>query len=198
KASSSSSRAASSSKASNSSSSGAAGEYGSGSGADGHGNSSEGQRAAKKPMPPLVSGILYTIAALILICALFWLNRNFKLKAMHKATTEGSANERSVEIYRYMLKYLSLIGLYKSRNITDMKTADEICEKLKEVSCAGIEPQVRFIAELAVMANMSNSEIPAEKAEQALSMLEIIRNDAVYNKLSTLGKISAKFINGLY
>ena len=198
KASSSSSRAASSSKASNSSSSGAAGEYGSGSGADGHGNSSEGQRAAKKPMPPLVSGILYTIAALILICALFWLNRNFKLKAMHKATTEGSANERSVEIYRYMLKYLSLIGLYKSRNITDMKTADEICEKLKEASCAGIEPQVRFIAELAVMANMSNSEIPAEKAEQALSMLEIIRNDAVYNKLSTLGKISAKFINGLY
>ncbi len=173
-------------------------ENGSGSAADGHGTASEGQAAPKKPMSPFISGIIYTIIALILICALFWLNRTFKLKAMQKATTEGTANERAIEIYRYLLKYLSLIIAYKQTNITDMKTADDLCEKLKEVNCAGIEPQVRFIVELAVMAGMSNNEISEENAEKALSMLDTIRNDAVCSKLSGFGKLSAKFINGLY
>ena len=60
-------------------------------------------------------GIFITLGGLLLIAFGVVVHRDVKVKKMRSEPSNGDNRSRTVAVYRYMLKYLKLIG------ITDMK-----------------------------------------------------------------------------
>ena len=66
-------------------------------------------------------GIFITLGGLLLIAFGVVVHRDVKVKKMRSELSNGDNRSRTVAVYRYMLKYLKLIGIADSRNITDLK-----------------------------------------------------------------------------
>lgn len=97
-----------------------------------------------------------------------------------------------------MLKYLKLIGITDSRNITDLQLCDRLTEKCQEMQINDFYHMIKYIGELAVKAEMSNSVISDGELETALSYFEIVKDKIVLPKLSGAKLLNAKFVYCLY
>ncbi|MBR1753086.1 MAG: transglutaminase domain-containing protein [Ruminococcus sp.] len=174
------------------------GKIGSGSGAD-HAAADESLSGkSESTKPKSMSGAIISVAALLFVVAIVALNRTFKNKAMIKAVSEGSGSERIMAMYRYLLKYLSLVGVYKGGNVSDLRTAELIINNLSEKQLSPIADDVRYIAELAIKAHMSNEEISDKDADMAKAKFDSIRLGHIYPQLSIGEKLSATLVSGLY
>lgn len=143
-------------------------------------------------------GIFITLGGLLLIAFGVVVHRDVKVKKMRSELSNGDNRSRTVAVYRYMLKYLKLIGIADSRNITDLQLCDRLTEKCQEMQINDFSHMIKYIGELAVKAEMSNSVISDEELETALSYFEIVKDKIVLPKLSGAKLLNAKFVYCLY
>ena len=143
-------------------------------------------------------GIFITLGGLLLIAFGVVVHRDVKVKKMRSELSNGDNRSRTVAVYRYMLKYLKLIGIADSRNITDLQLCDRLTEKCQEMQINDFPHMIKYIGELAVKAEMSNSVISDGELETALSYFEIVKDKIVLPKLSGAKLLNAKFVYCLY
>ncbi|MBQ7071630.1 MAG: hypothetical protein IJM87_10180, partial [Ruminococcus sp.] len=139
-----------------------------------------------------------SVFVIAFIIGVLFLNRMIKLREMERLTTKGSASDRAMNIYRYMLKYLSLTGLYTPKNVSDMQALTDMLDKLPDFGLIILTERITFISELAVKAHLSSGGVTKEEADKALDMLHSIRREHILDKLSFVGRLAARFIYGLY
>lgn len=77
-------------------------------------------------------GIFITMGGLLLIAFGVVVHRDVKVKKMRSELSNGDNRSRTVAVYRYMLKYLKLIGITDSRNITDLQLCDRLTENARK------------------------------------------------------------------
>ena len=143
-------------------------------------------------------GVFITLGGLLLIGFGVVLHRDLRIKKMKSELSEGDNKKRTIAVYSYMLKYLKLIGIADSRNVTDLQLCDKLAEKCKEKEIDDAAELIEQIGRIAVKAYMSNSVITDEELETALDDLAIIRDKIVLSRLSGVDLLTAKFVHCLY
>ena len=143
-------------------------------------------------------GIFITLGGLLLIGFGVVIHRELRIKKMRSELNEGDNKSRTVAVYSYMLRYLKLVGVADSRNVTDLQLCDKLTEKCKEKQIDDASDMIKYIGKLAVKADMSNSVISDKELETALSYLDNIKNKIVLPKLSGIELLNAKFVHCLY
>ena len=164
----------------------------------GYTDSSGPVNAEKGGMSSGTKKLLLSVFVIAFIIGVLFLNRMIKLREMERLTTKGSASDRAMNIYRYMLKYLSLTGLYTPKNVSDMQALTDMLDKLPDYGLIILTERITFISELAVKAHLSGDGVSKEEADKALDMLHSIRREHILDKLSFVGRLAARFIYGLY
>lgn len=193
-----SSGASSASSSSLSSAAGSGDAKGSGTGADHAAATESSAGKTKNADSNTMNGVIFSVLALVLIGVIIVLNRTFKHKAMIRAVSEGNGSDRLIAMYKYLLKYLAMIGAYKGGNVSDLRAVELIIAELSEKQLSPIADDVRYIAELAIKAHMSDETISGEEADKAQAKFDSIRLDHIYPSLPLGEKLTAKLISGLY
>ncbi|MBR6045814.1 MAG: hypothetical protein IKP47_09280 [Ruminococcus sp.] len=166
----------------------------SGTGSNGNGQSGSGSD----------SGSSYTIKAIIAAAGLVLftvlvivLNRSFKVRKKYRLTHSSDSRKAIKYIYVYYLKYLSLIKIANNENVTDEKEALKLMYECHEQELDGVANELSKLSELAIEAQHSNNDIPEEECREASLALSDL-SKLVSEKLGTFGRLSAKWIMGLY
>ena len=141
--------------------------------------------------------VVYVLGAVIVISAII-IRRKLNLVALRKKINAACNSDAIKNIYIYYLKYLSLLAVGTDKNITDMQAVSEILEQCANRGIYGIDSDFTRLSELAVEAHMSGSEMTDAEAEFARKTLDKLSKQIVSEKLSLLGRISAKWIYNLY
>lgn len=152
----------------------------------------------KKEIPPFARALIITVVGIIILVATLILNRRHKLTQMHEKCTQEDAKARVIEIFRYTLKYLSLLDIHADSNLSDMQLCELLLEKCHEKHINDIDERLTDLCGTAVKAHMSDSDISEQEAEKAAETLDHIAHEVVEPKLSEIGKLSAKFVYCLY
>lgn len=160
------------------------------------GTSSESHK--KKPISPGVKALLMTIFITVIICIVLILHRDIKLKTMKEKCYSDDLNERVLDIFRYSLKYMSLIGVECNNNISDLQLCKVLIEKCHEKNINELDESLEELCDIAVCAFMSDKSITEDQAEKAAEVLRYISEDILPTKLSKMEKLSAKWIWCLY
>ncbi|MBR6102757.1 MAG: transglutaminase domain-containing protein [Ruminococcus sp.] len=164
---------------------------GGGGGGKGTGSGSEGLSVFAKVV---IADALF----IIIVLAIVLLHRSYKLKKKRKLIRQTDRNEAVKYIYAYYLKYLSLLNITDSSNISDEKQALKLigtCHKL-ELDC--IAGDLSNLSELAIEAEHSNKELSDKEYVSALEMLRKLSDDVVKQKLSGFGRFVSKWLYGMY
>ncbi|MBR1383767.1 MAG: transglutaminase domain-containing protein, partial [Ruminococcus sp.] len=161
------------------------------------GSSSEGGGAGGT-VSPMVKTLIITLITVALGAAAVIVNRRHKLKVMEDRCTQKDLNKRAAEIYKYTLRYLSLLDIEVNRNITDLQQCDELLEKCHSKMITEIDDKLVDLALITVKAMMSSSGITEEEAEKAAAIMEHISQQVVGSSLNQLKMVSAKYLYCLY
>ncbi len=151
-----------------------------------------------KPIPTGVKALLMMIFVLAVICVLLVLHRDIKLKTMKEKCSADNLNERVLDIFRYSLKYLSLLGIESSKNISDLQLCAVLLEKCHEKHINNLDDKLQELCDIAICAFMSDKSISYEQADRAAEIFSFISENVVPSQLSKTGMISAKWIWCLY
>jgi len=151
-----------------------------------------------RSIPSGVKALLMTLFAAAVICTLLVLHRDIKLKIMKEKCTAENLNERVLNIFRYSLKYLSLLGIESNNNISDLQLCKVLLEKCHEKHINELDDKLEELCDTAVCAFMSNKDISEEQADKAAEILRFISEDITPAQISKFGMLSAKWIWCLY
>ena len=152
----------------------------------------------KKPMPAGLKSTLLTGSALIIAAILIALNRMRRLKIKKQRCSQSDLNKRIMDIYRYTLKYLGLLGIEIKKNLTDLAHTEELLAKCHEKHINGIDEMMTELTELAVKAQMSGIPMNETEAAKAAQTMRHIANKVVLPKLNRPQKLAAMFLHCLY
>lgn len=151
-----------------------------------------------KSIPSSVKALLMTVFVAAVICVLLVLHRDIKLKTMKEKCSADNLNERVLDIFRYSLKYLSLLGIESSKNISDLQLCGVLLEKCHEKHINELDGKLEELCDIAVCAFMSDKSISEEQADNAAEVLRFISEEVTPAQLSKMGMFSAKWIWCLY
>ena len=159
--------------------------------------SSSSDRKEKTESSSTVRMIIFVIAFVIIFITVIVLRRILSLKTIQSNCLEGSKKNRLKHIVRYTVKYLELIGISGSDNITDMQLCKQLDSQLRTMDI-DITDKLYSLFEIAEEAYMGNHEIAENDVDNAYSILRSISDDIVKPKLVPLKLFRAKFVNCLY
>ena len=141
--------------------------------------------------------ILIIIAVPSLIVAAVRTSRTYGLKRMNNAISMGNQNEKAINIYNYILKYLKLINISTHQNITDIQRAEIFSQKLAQESYADFSNEIINCAKIAVKAKNTDYELSDDELTYLNEQLDSIKN-AIYLKLSGFEKFYSKYFRHMY
>jgi len=141
----------------------------------------------------IVNGLLILFAVIVLL-----INRSIRLKKQRKQICDKDNRKAIKYCYMYYLKYLSVINISDESNITDEQQALNLAKTCKKLKLKGIVSDIKKMSALAIEAEHSTNEISDQDISYARTTLNKLKNDIVRPKLSLFGKISTKWIYGLY
>lgn len=142
--------------------------------------------------------ILLIIVGLVFAVGVIAANRKHKLHIMEQKCTQTDLNKRVIEIFRYTLKYLALLGVKSDKNLSDMQLCDVLLEICHTKHINELDEQLKTICSIAVKAQMSAAGVSEEDAENAEKILKFIADEVVKTNLSQFDMISAKYVYCLY
>ena len=141
--------------------------------------------------------ILYLIIILAILFAIL-IRRKSILGKQRSLTTKKDRSAAVKYIYLYYLKYLSLLDIRSTSNITDESEAQKLAELCKQNELFTLTHDIRYVSKLAIEAQMSNNPISQDDYHNALNALKKLRTEIVPGKLGKFKKFSAKWIYGMY
>ncbi len=148
-----------------------------------------------------MSSTFKLIMFMLIISALFIfvmiLRRILTLKTMQDKCANGKNDDRVRYILRCTLKYIRLLDIKGSENITDMQLCDQLNSQLKQKEI-DITKQLEYLFTIAEEAFMGNHEITTEEADKANEYLSYIAHQIIRPKLDPFRYFSAKFVSCLY
>ncbi len=139
--------------------------------------------------------ILLLIGVVLII---FIINRAIKLKRKNKLCSQYNTNERVKSIFRYTLKYFSLLNITVTKNLSDTQICEEIIRQCESKLILINKKELRTLCQIAVKAHMSYCKISEKEALQAKKIMDSTAKDIIKPKLSKIKKLSAMFVYGLY
>ena len=142
--------------------------------------------------------ILADIALTVFLILVFLLNRYMRLHKKNRQIAYKDRNKAIKYIYVYYLKYLSLINISDETNITDEHQAMNLIVKCRKLELESLIPDLSNLSELAIEAQHSSNQLSEDDYQFSLKALNRLSDEVVLNKLSALGKATAKWIFGLY
>ena len=98
---------------------------------------------------------------------------------------------------KYSIKYLKLLDLDISDNITDMQLCDELHDALAEKDIH-IGKELRFLFSVTQDAYMGNHEPDEEELKKAYEYLNYIAHIIVKPQLSIIKRFTTMFVNAMY
>lgn len=141
--------------------------------------------------------IIFIVAFVIIFIAVIVLRRILSLKTMQSNCLEGASKTRLKHIVRYTVKYLDLIGISGSYNITDMQLCKQLDSQLRSIDI-DLTDKLYTLFETAEEAYMGNHVIDESDIKEAYSTLKYISDEVVKPKLNPIKLFRAKFVNCLY
>ena len=171
---------------------------GSGIGSGGSGGSGDHPQNKEEGLSLLAKFIIADVLFLIAVILFVLLHRKYKLKKKFKLTHLKNRNKAVQNIYLYYLKYLSLINISDETNITDEKQAMKLIKSCHKLGLEEITNDLSVLSELAIEAHHSNNTIEDNEYFSALEALKKLSKNVVAQKLSAVGRFSAKWFYGLY
>ena len=141
--------------------------------------------------------IVFTLIISALFIIVMVLRRILTLRTMQDKCRNGKAEDRVKYILKCTLRYIRLLEIKCSVNVTDMQLLHELDEKLLQKDIK-ITQQLEYIFEIAEEALMANHIITKEEADKANDYLEYIADSVVKSKLDPFRLFSAKYVNCLY
>ncbi|MBR1739515.1 MAG: transglutaminase domain-containing protein [Ruminococcus sp.] len=151
-----------------------------------------------KHLPRWLKSALLTFAAMVIVLLILILNRSRRLAVKAKKCSQKDLDKRVMEIYRYTLRYIALLGVEVKRNITDLQNCEELIRKCHEKGIKGIGEHLSSLTDIAVKAHMSGDRVTPEEAASAAASMRYISKKVVYPALSPLKKLSAMLLHCLY
>lgn len=149
-------------------------------------------------IPPIVKSLLIMLLGIVAAAAAVILNRKRRLKIMNEKCTQSDVNKRVLEIFRYTMKYLSLLGISTELNLSDMQMCGVLLEKCHEKHINELDDRLTEFCEIAVKAHLSDDGITQQDAEKAEKTMKFISDEIVAPALSEFNSFFAKFIQCLY
>ena len=141
------------------------------------------------------------IPAIIIIALAFFgvimLRRILTLKTMERNCFDGSAVDRTKYMLKYSIKYLKLLDLDVSDNITDTQLCDQLHDALAEKDIH-IGKELRFLFSVTQDAYMGNHEPDEEELKKAYEYLNYIAHIIVKPQLSIIKRFTTMFVNAMY
>lgn len=141
------------------------------------------------------------ILAIVIITVLFFvvllLRRILILKTMERNCFDGSALDRIKYILKYSIKYLKLLDISVSDNITDAKLHGEISAKLEEIDIH-IPKELEMLFTTAQDAYMGKHEPSEDELKKAYEYMNYIAHIVVKPRLSLTKRFSTMFVNVMY
>ncbi|MGN0595282.1 MAG: transglutaminase domain-containing protein [Hominimerdicola sp.] len=161
-------------------------------------NTSSVAESEDKKISGVVKGIFVIIGVMIIVSAGFIIRRKMKLSQMENECNKGDENQRVKNIYRYTLKYLSLIDISCTQNLSDIQTGVVLTEICHKKGITDIDDKINTLCKLAVKAHMSGGKISADEAQKAYEIMKYISEKTIRPRLTTLGRIISMYVFGLY
>lgn len=142
--------------------------------------------------------IIADIVFVVMLILLFVLNRNLRLRKKNRQISLSDRNSAVKYIYVYYLRYLSLINISDNTNITDEHQAMKLITKCRKLQLESIVTDISRLSVLAIEAQHSNGQLTEDEYAFALEALNRLANEVVLDKLSFFGRVTSKWIFGLY
>jgi hypothetical protein len=156
------------------------------------------QTEEKQPLSPTIKYLIMTVITVVVILLIINLRRIYILRKIHAECRCADLNKRVINIYGYALKYLSLLDIKSSANVSDTQLADILIGQCHEKNIADLDDKLIILTDIAVKAHMSGDEITPDEAAQASEILRFISNEAVLRNLNSTEAFTAKYIHCLY
>ena len=122
--------------------------------------------------------------------------RKHLLTEMDQSINNSSGSKAVISCYTTLLKYISLLGIKNDTTLTDVQLSSKITTQLGVMS-----PELNSIfveiSAPAITAYMSGEESDEATAERSRKLLDTARRN-VFGRLNFFGRLSARWISGLY
>lgn len=141
--------------------------------------------------------LLYLIIVFGIIIA-FLIRRRMILRKQKEHTNNKNRSAAVKYIYLYYLKYLSLIKIKSTLNVSDETEARNLIELCKKNELFSITGDINLVSRLAIEAQMSNNTISQDEYHEAIQALKKLRSEIVPDKLGAFGRFGAKWLYGMY
>lgn len=166
--------------------------------------SSQNSHITLEPSPPVKTELSLTtkfiIAVIVFIIAfviVIVLRRIFMLRTMESNCFNADPIERLKNILGYTIKYLELLDITISNNITDMQLCDELLIELEKMDIH-VDKELKYLFMVTQDAYMGEHEPNEEELDKAYEYLNYIAHIAVRPKLTPIRYFTSMFINCMY
>lgn len=141
--------------------------------------------------------ILILIILIFTICCLV-LFRKFKADKIKSRCTQGNTNDCAKWIYRYTLKYISLLGINTKCNMTDTELCKYILKQLDNIGIEDCNDKLNKLCDIALKADLSGLKTSPEDIKTAYKIMDFFAYEIVMSKLNLYQKLYAKYILCIY
>ncbi|MCR5123158.1 MAG: transglutaminase-like domain-containing protein [Ruminococcus sp.] len=122
--------------------------------------------------------------------------RRHILNELEQSINSRSGSKSVISCYTALLKYISLLGIKNDNSLTDVQLSSRITTELGVMS-PELNSIFMEISEPAITCYMSGIESDSETAEHSRKLLKAAQKN-IFERLSFFGKLSARWISGLY
>ena len=147
------------------------------------------------------SGNIYCLELVVILiaCIIIFLliRRHYLLDIMEKECNQSDTEKQAKAIFKYTIKYFTLVGIKINGNYSDLEVCKLIlseCEKQK-INIASSE--FNEFCNIAVKADMSKNNISADEIDLLKNVMKNV-SEEIKNHLSPISKLKAKFILCLF